>query len=233
MCAQVRDGARDLLRRGPQGLGGAPPPWQVPGKGPQRAGGADDRRGRQTAGVGGTGAMRHRAALEDLATGEVLPGSQAQPGAAVGGIGPLAPGGTDRGSQGLRQGIAPAVDGHESATGDAQERGAARSARRGLLAVRVGLAPGGVGAAGEVIVCMPAHGRASPWEERTRWRRLRWRRERLRVRTTRASGPSRALTSGPERAHRGLCHPCRTQACASTSVQGRTRVTTRLLGLHA
>jgi hypothetical protein len=34
MFAHVRDGARDHMRRGPQGLGGAKPPLQAPGKGP-------------------------------------------------------------------------------------------------------------------------------------------------------------------------------------------------------
>jgi hypothetical protein len=132
------------MRWGPQGLGGATPPLQAPGHGPQRAGGADDRRGCHAAGWGGTVAILHCAALEDRAAGAVILGRQAQPGAEVLVSGPLAHVRTDLGSEGLRQGLAHAVDGHEVYTGDAQDMGAG-VARRGLLAVRVGLATWGRG----------------------------------------------------------------------------------------
>lgn len=144
MLEHVLPGPGALVCRGHQGLGGAKPPLQAPVKGSKRAGAADDRLGRHAEGLCGTVTMLHGAALEHLATGDVMLGSEAQPRAEVLVIGPLAHVRADLGSDGLRPGIAHAVHGHERHTGNAQEMSAGVPFG-GILAVRVGLATRGRG----------------------------------------------------------------------------------------
>lgn len=90
LLEHVRHRPGELVRRGNECLGGAPPPRQVPGGCPKRAVGASHRLGRQAEGLGSTVMLLPRAAPQDCAPGDVLLGRQAQPGAAVCGIGPLA-----------------------------------------------------------------------------------------------------------------------------------------------
>jgi hypothetical protein len=72
--------------------------------------GTHDGLGRHAEGWGSPVAVVHRAAFEDLATGDGIAWSEAEPGATVCVIRPLAPGSTDVRQDGLRQGIAEDVD---------------------------------------------------------------------------------------------------------------------------
>lgn len=135
----VRHGRGNLVRCGPQGLRGTPPPLQASVKGPQGAVGADDRLGGQAKGLCSPVALFHGAALEALAARDVILGGEAQPGAKGFVIGPFAHVCTNFRQGGLRQGSADAIDGDESTPGEPQDRGT-RVARRGVLAVGVRLA---------------------------------------------------------------------------------------------
>jgi hypothetical protein len=123
------------------------PPGQSSGAGPKRASGTEDRRSGQAAGLGGTAPMLHRAAPEDLATGEGILGRVPAPGAAGGVSGPRAHGSAALGQHGLRPGIAAALHGHAVHARNAQEGRTCVDFRRSLT-VRVGLPPGGRGASG-------------------------------------------------------------------------------------
>lgn len=139
MFEHVIHGPGDLVCGGDQGLCGPKPSFQAPLERAKRAVRADDRLGGHAEGLRGTVAMLHGAALQHLATGEVIFGSQASPGAEVFVIRPLTHVGADRGPYGLRKGIAHAVHGYEIHTSEAQDMGAGVPLR-GILAVRVGLA---------------------------------------------------------------------------------------------
>ena len=184
LFAHVIHGASDLVRRGHQGLCGTKSSFQAPIEGAKRTVRAADRRRRHAAGWRGTVAMLHGAALEPCAAGEVMLGGHAQPGAAGCVIRPLAPIRADlAATHGLRQRSAEAVPGHEVHPGDAEDVRAGVD-RRGVLAVRMGLAtrwrgsPAGRGAAGPgsqrggMTQRRVRSGRrtrgAGPWSNRTR-----------------------------------------------------------------
>src|SRR3989449_8531414 len=138
----VIDGTGSLMRRRHERLGWPQSPFQPSVEGPKRAVGTDDCVCRHAEGLGGTGAIFHRAALEDLAAGEVMLGSQTQPGAAVFVIGPLVHVCADLRENGLGKGITDPVHGHEVHPRDAEDMGA-RVDLRGVLTRRVGLTPWG------------------------------------------------------------------------------------------
>ena len=115
----VIHGAGDLVRGGHEGLCGTKSSFHAPIEGAQRTVRAADRLRGHAEGLRGTVAILDRAALEDLAAGDVIFGSQAQPGAEVFVIGPRAHVGADLCEDGLRQGIAHAMHRHEVHTGDA------------------------------------------------------------------------------------------------------------------
>jgi hypothetical protein len=73
-------------------------------------------------GLRGTVAMLQGATFQHLATGEVMLGSQAQPGAEVFLIGPPAPSSANLGEDGWRDGITDGVDGDEVDPRHTQDR---------------------------------------------------------------------------------------------------------------
>src|SRR5215831_16439320 len=72
----VIDGTGYLMRRRHECLGWPKAPFQPSVEGPKRAVGTDDRLRRHTEGLGGAVAIFHRAALEDLAAGDVIFGAR-------------------------------------------------------------------------------------------------------------------------------------------------------------
>src|SRR4029077_2905577 len=129
------DGASDCVCRSHEGLCGTKASFHTPIKRAQRTVRAADRLRCHTEGLRGTVAILHGAALEDLATGDIILWREAQPRAKVLLIGPLAHIRANLGEDRLRNGITDAVDGDEVDTRNTEDV-RPRVDLRGVLTVR-------------------------------------------------------------------------------------------------
>ena len=134
----VLDGASDLVGRGDQRWGRPKPAFHAPRECATRPGRAAHRLRRHAEGLGGTVAIVPRAALEHLATGEIILGRAAQAGAQGLRVGPLAPISAKLCEAGLRDTSTDTVDGAEGDTRNTEERRPGVALRGGLTGRRGG-----------------------------------------------------------------------------------------------